>query len=552
MCGGKGTRLAPLTHTLPKPMLPVAGRPILERILLHLVGGGITRVFLAVNYLANVIEEHFGDGTQFGAEVSYLREQPESPLGTGGALGLLGKQASLPDPVLVVNGDLITQFSIADILDHHEASKAVATIAVRKHTYEVPYGVVIAGGGGYLTGMTEKPLHSWLINAGIYVLDPSLFDRVPPHSEYPLTDLLETMCLKESVSPSGISTRSGTTSAVSAIFPRSWRTMSLTGRTVLVTGADGFIGSHLAERLTSQGACVRALCLYNSRGSNGWLDDSEVRDEMEIVLGDIRDPSLMREVVSGVEIVFHLAALIAIPYSYVAPASYVETNVCGTLNMLEAARACHVQRFVQTSTSEVYGNAPQLPIHEASPLRAQSPYSATKIAADKLCEAYALSFGLPVTILRPFNTYGPRQSRRAVIPTILTQLLRGSPSVNLGSLEPQRDYTYVSDTVDGFVRAATVGSERYGVVQLGSGQSISVADLFALCRDVVGSDATVTVDPQRSRPPSSEIDILLSDPRRAEEVLGWTPTVSLRLGIERTAAWLLDHADIGDADDYVR
>ena len=328
--------------------------------------------------------------------------------------------------------------------------------------------------------------------------------------------------------------------------------MGLSGVTTLVTGADGFIGSHLAERLAEAGAHVRALCMYNSAGSVGCLDDVP-RDRfalMDVRYGDIRDQGFVRDLVSGVEVVFHLAALVSIPYSYAAPISFVETNVLGTANVLEAARSAGVRRVVHTSTSEVYGTPLQVPITETHPLRAQSPYSASKIAADQLCEAYARSFDLPVVILRPFNTYGPRQSTRAVIPTILFQLLADNDIVSLGSLRPQRDFTFVTDTVAGFVAMADSALEPGEIVQLGTGRAISVADLFELCCQVVGRRAEVRADPDRIRPRRSEVDVLLSDPARARERLQWAPTVELQEGVTRTAHWLGSRMDLHRAPVY--
>jgi NAD dependent epimerase/dehydratase len=310
----------------------------------------------------------------------------------------------------------------------------------------------------------------------------------------------------------------------------------LRGRRVLVTGADGFIGSHLVERLVGLGVEVRALCLYTSFGTHGWLDEvpAEVRDAVDLRLGDIRDPSLVRDLVDGRDLVLHLASLIAIPYSYVAPASYVETNVGGVLNVLEAVRATGAT-LINTSTSEVYGTPQQVPITEAHPLRAQSPYAATKIAADKLCESYAASFGTDVATLRPFNTYGPRQSQRAIIPTVLAQLLAGADEVRVGNVSPRRDFTYVTDTVEGFVRAAAVGLTPGSTVQLGAGDTISVGELIERCAEIVGRSVAVVVEDDRVRPAGSEVEVLLSDPATARAALGWQPSVSLDDGLRRTA-----------------
>jgi UDP-glucose 4-epimerase len=328
---------------------------------------------------------------------------------------------------------------------------------------------------------------------------------------------------------------------------------NLDGASVLVTGADGFIGSHLVERLLAEGAKVRALCCYNSNGSRGWLDDVECGgdgergpdgvDGLETVLGDVRDAGMMRSLMDGVEVVFHLAALIAIPYSYQAPASFIDTNVTGTLNVLEAVRQSGVRRMVHTSTSEVYGTPQQVPITESHSLCGQSPYAASKIAADQLCEAYARSYGTPVVILRPFNTYGPRQSARAVIPTILGQLLAGVTEVRLGSLHPRRDFTYVRDTVDGFVRMALADLPPGEVVQLGTGRTVSIGELLALCLVIADADIRPVTDPQRVRPDRSEVQILQSDPSRAAALLGWKPNVRLQHGLVETARWLRGRVD---------
>ncbi|NJC22902.1 UDP-glucose 4-epimerase [Arthrobacter pigmenti] len=316
---------------------------------------------------------------------------------------------------------------------------------------------------------------------------------------------------------------------------------NLRGKTVVVTGADGFIGSHVTQRLIAEGANVRALCIYNSNGSYGWLDDlsEEERDSVDLVLGDVRDSEFVSDLVAGSEVVLHLAALIAIPYSYQAPRSYVETNVTGTLNVLEAVRRHSVPRLVNTSTSEVYGTPSTVPITVQNELRGQSPYSATKIAADKLCEAWASSFETPVVVLRPFNTYGPRQSARAVIPTILQQMLAGAEQIQLGSLTPRRDFTFVADTADGFLRAATADIPLEGqVIQLGTGYDVSIGELVDLARQVTGSEAEIVTEDVRVRPEASEVMRLLSDPSQALEELGWVPQTSLEEGLRRSAEWI--------------
>ena len=316
--------------------------------------------------------------------------------------------------------------------------------------------------------------------------------------------------------------------------------MSWSNRRVLITGADGFIGSHLTEALVQAGARVRAFCLYNSQGSLGCLDESgaDVRSAVDVRLGDVRDARFVERCCEDIDVVFHLAALIAIPYSYVAPESFFDTNVRGTLNVLEAVRRAGCARLVHTSTSEVYGTPDTVPITEAHPLKAQSPYSASKIAADKLSESYYCSFGVPVVTLRPFNTYGPRQSARAVIPTILSQLLAGRAAVCLGNLSPRRDLTYVSDTVSGFLAAGAAPGVEGRVIQMGTGRAASVREIFDMACAVCGTAARVEVSEERVRPESSEVEILESDPSLASSLLGWGATVSLEEGLRRTVSWM--------------
>lgn len=321
--------------------------------------------------------------------------------------------------------------------------------------------------------------------------------------------------------------------------------MTVTGRPVLVTGADGFIGSHLVERLLAEGAIVRALCCYNSSGSFGWLDDlpPERREAVDVRLGDIRDAGFVRDAVAGCEVVYHLAALVSIPYSYTAPEAFVDTNVTGTLNVLEACRQAGVARLVHTSTSEVYGTPTTVPITESHPLQAQSPYAATKVGADMLAYAWARSFEVPVVTLRPFNTYGPRQSARAVIPVVLGQLLAGVDELRIGSLEPRRDFTFVSDTVEGFVAIGDRSLEPGTTVQLGTGRSVSVRDVVELAMEILGRHVPVVVDEQRVRPKEGEVMVLESDPSLALDVLGWAPKVGLEDGMQRTAEWLRGRLD---------
>ena len=309
---------------------------------------------------------------------------------------------------------------------------------------------------------------------------------------------------------------------------------------VFVTGAGGFIGSHLVEALVDAGANVRALVRYTSRGSWGHLEQltPEMRNSLEVVLGDVRDAQFMRRQINGCAVVFHLAALIGIPYSYEASESYVDTNVRGALNILQAARETGAERVVVTSTSEVYGTARHTPIDENHPLQAQSPYSASKIAADKLAESYHLSFGLPVVTVRPFNTYGPRQSARAVIPTIVSQLLAGADRLHLGSLDPVRDLVYVEDTARGFLRAGIVHEAVGQVINLGTGQGISVGDLARLIMKVVGREVPIVEEQERVRPETSEVRLLLANAELARRVLGWKPEVTLSEGLRRVVEYI--------------
>lgn len=326
--------------------------------------------------------------------------------------------------------------------------------------------------------------------------------------------------------------------------------MSLRGRRVLVTGADGFIGSHLVERLVRDGARVRAFVFYNSFDSWGWLDHAApaVREAIEVVAGDVRDPHGVAAAVEGQELVFHLAALIGIPFSYHSPDAYIDTNVKGTLNVLQAARRHGTARVIHTSTSEVYGTARSVPIAETHPLSAQSPYAASKTAADQLALAFHRSFGTPVAVMRPFNTYGPRQSTRAVLPTVITQIAAGAKTVKLGALHPTRDFNYVLDTVEGFLAVAASDQALGEVINVGSDFEISIGDAARLVAEVMGVRIKIESEAARLRPGPSEVERLWADNSRARDLLGWTPRYGgrdgLRRGLEETVRWFRDPANL--------
>ncbi len=314
----------------------------------------------------------------------------------------------------------------------------------------------------------------------------------------------------------------------------------------LVTGADGFIGSHLTEALVGRGYDVRAFVLYNSFNSWGWLDrvDQEIQDQIEIFSGDVRDPHGVKTAMKGCEVVFHLAALIAIPYSYYSPASYVDTNVTGSLNIVQAARELNVAKVVHTSTSEVYGTAQFVPITEEHPLQGQSPYAATKIGADQLVMSFYSSFDTPVAIARPFNTYGPRQSARAVIPTIITQIANGQRKIQLGALHPTRDFNYVEDTVNGIIAVAESEKTIGEVINLGSNYEISIGDAVQLILEVMNVDAEIESDDIRMRPQKSEVFRLWADNSKAKKMTNWKPVYvnrdGLKKGLEKTVAWFIN------------
>ncbi len=330
-------------------------------------------------------------------------------------------------------------------------------------------------------------------------------------------------------------------------------TEKISGKKVFVTGADGFIGSHLVEQLMASGSHVRALVYYNSWNEKGWLRDvaKETLDDVELFTGDVRDAERIRQGVTGCDYVFHLSSLIAIPYSYDAPRSYVDTNVIGALNVLQACRESDaLTRLVHVSTSEVYGTAQQVPISEDHPLVGQSPYSASKIAADKMAESFHLSFGLPVVTARPFNTFGPRQTARAVIPTIASQLLAGRETLNLGALTPTRDFNFVSDTADGMLALALCKEAEGQVVNIGSGEEWSIQETVEMLCEIVGRKVEIVTDEVRIRPEKSEVNRLLADTRKMQRLTGWKSRVPFNEGLTRTVEWIERNLRYFDVDRY--
>ncbi|HWQ60963.1 MAG TPA: NAD-dependent 4,6-dehydratase LegB [Negativicutes bacterium] len=326
--------------------------------------------------------------------------------------------------------------------------------------------------------------------------------------------------------------------------------MDLRNKKILVTGADGFIGSHLTEELVRCGYSVRAFVMYNSFNSWGWLDSSpqDISSSLEVFAGDIRDPHGVREAMKGCDVVLHLAALIAIPYSYHSPDTYVDTNIKGTLNVLQAARSLAVEKVVHTSTSEVYGTARFVPITEDHPLQGQSPYSASKIGADQMAMAFHQSFATPVAVIRPFNTYGPRQSARAVIPTVITQIAAGKRTVRLGALTPTRDFNYVKDTVRGFIAVAESDGAVGEVINIGSNYEISIGDTARLIAEVMNTPITIETEETRLRPTGSEVERLWADNAKAKRLLGWEPEYGgrdgFRRGLAETVAWFTDRKNL--------
>ena len=318
----------------------------------------------------------------------------------------------------------------------------------------------------------------------------------------------------------------------------------------LVTGAGGFIGSHLAEYLVEKGFEVKAFVRYNSRNNWGWLEESPYKDRIQVYTGDIRDFDSIKDAMKGIDVVFHLAALIGIPYSYVSPLAYIKTNVEGTYNVLQAARELKTQKVIHTSTSEIYGTAQYVPIDEKHPVNPQSPYAATKSGADQLALTFHRSFGLPVTVIRPFNTFGPRQSARAVTPTIISQLLAGKKSIKLGNLEATRDMNYVLNTCEGFCNVGLHENSTGEVINLGSNREISIKGLAQLIASLMNKELAIEIDDERKRPEKSEVERLLCDSSKAKELTGWEPRHTLEEGLKETIAWLEDHLEYYKPDIY--
>lgn len=328
--------------------------------------------------------------------------------------------------------------------------------------------------------------------------------------------------------------------------------MNLKGRKVLVTGAEGFIGSHLTERLVEIGADVTSMVQYNSFNNWGWIDtfDNNIKNNIKVVTGDIREYDGMKRIIKGQDVVFHLAALIAIPYSYLSPMAYVRTNVEGTTNVLEACREYDVQKVVHTSTSETYGTALYVPINEEHPLQGQSPYSASKIGADKIAESFCKSFNLPVTTIRPFNTYGPRQSARAVIPTIISQILVGKQEIKLGSLTPTRDFNYVKDTAEAFIKIAESDKTIGKVLNTGSNYEINIGEVAQKIITLIGSEVNISCDEERFRPEKSEVNRLWADNTKIKQLTDWFPKYTLEEGLKETIEWIKNNLKYFKTDIY--
>lgn len=326
--------------------------------------------------------------------------------------------------------------------------------------------------------------------------------------------------------------------------------VELSGKKLLITGAGGFIGSHLTERLTELGAEVTAFVHYNSRNYWGWLEESKYLKDIQVITGDIRDYDSVKNAMKGKDIVFHLAALIGIPYSYESPLAYIKTNIEGTYNILQTARELSIEKIIHTSTSEIYGTAQFVPITETHPINPQSPYAASKASADLLALTFYRSFETPVTIVRPFNTYGPRQSARAIIPTIITQIASNNYKIKLGSLFPTRDLTYVKDTVEGFIKVAESDKSIGEIINIGSNFEISIKDLVNLIAEIMNKGINIEAEEKRVRPENSEVERLLADTTKAKELIGWSPKYNLKEGLKETIDWIKSHLDLYKSEIY--
>lgn len=555
MAGGLGTRLRPLTNSTPKPLLPIGNKPILESIIEHAESFGLVNIMISINYMSESIVNYFGDGSKYGVKIDYVFEKES--MGTAGSLALVDKEIN--DDVFVINGDILTRVNFDEMLSNHKKAENYLTVGTRPYNTQIPYGILKLD-GEKISSIEEKPTLEYIINAGIYTLSPEAVKMIPKGEFFHMTHLMEKL-LKEKKNLGSFLIEDywldigkiNDYYRANAEYNDFFRIgINMKDKKVLVTGAGGFIGSHLVERLVKDGASVKALVHYNSRNDYGLIHqlDKEIRDSIEIIFSDITDNISVFKSMKGIDVVFHLAALIGIPYSYYSPNSYVETNIRGTLNILNSARELETSKVVHTSTSEVYGTALYAPIDEKHPLQGQSPYSATKIGADKLAESYYLSFGLPVATIRPFNTFGPRQSLRAVIPTIITQALKGDV-VNLGNLDTVRDFNYVKDTVSGFITIAQNEVSNGKVINIGSGKAVTIGNVVELVSKILEKPLNVNVQDERLRPDKSEVYKLLCDNKLANDLLGWKPDYTFEDGLNETVEWFKSNNIYNNTDMYV-